>query len=55
MHIPEAIVSRDPHILSCVMFGQGRFNPGLLIDPQPAHKFDYQDDGKLDEFRNLIW
>jgi hypothetical protein len=37
------------------MFGQGRFNAGVLIEPTEADKFDPSDEKKLAAFRNLIW
>ena len=37
------------------MFGQGKFQNGVLIEPKPGYKFDPQDSAKLQEFRNLIW
>jgi len=51
----EAIMNRDPHIMSSVCFGRGGFSPGLLVDPRPDCKFDPQDAEKLTEFKNLIW
>ena len=52
---PEAILNGDPHVKSAVMFGRGRFNPGVIIDPKPEFVFDTEDQGKLAEFRNRIW
>ena len=37
------------------MFGRGRFNPGVIIDPTPEFAFDPEDQEKLVEFRNKIW
>ena len=37
------------------MFGRGRFNPGVIIDPKPEFAFDPEDQEKLAEFRNKIW
>jgi hypothetical protein len=37
------------------MFGRGRFQNGVLIDPKPQFAFDPTDEAKLEEFRNLIW
>ncbi|THH28009.1 hypothetical protein EUX98_g6169 [Antrodiella citrinella] len=51
----EGILNQDPHIHTSVMFGRGRFNAGVLIDPKPDFKFDPSDTHKLAEFRNLIW
>ena len=53
--ILEGILSQDPHVLSAVMFGSGRFQNGVLIDPKPQFAFDPQDEAKLEAFRKLIW
>lgn len=37
------------------MFGRGRFNPGVIIDPRPESAFDPEDLEKLAKFRNTIW
>lgn len=37
------------------MFGRGRFQAGVLIDPKPQYKFDPSDEKQLAEFRNKIW
>lgn len=38
-----------------MIFGRGRFNAGVIVDPRPEFKFDPEDAQKLAEFRNLIW
>jgi hypothetical protein len=37
------------------MFGRGRFQNGVLIDPKPQFAFDPEDEAKLENFRKLIW
>jgi thioester reductase-like protein len=51
----EGILTQDPHVQSTVMFGRGRFQNGVLIDPKPQFAFDPKDEVKLEEFRNFIW
>ena len=51
----EGILVQDPHILSAVMFGRGRFQNGVLIDPKPEFAFDPKDEAKLEAFRKSIW
>ena len=51
----EAIMRKDPRIRAAVMFGQGKFNAGVIIDPAPEFQFDCCDRQKFAEFRNLIW
>lgn len=51
----ENMLNQDPHVLSSVMFGRGRFQAGVLVDPKPPYKLYPVDEAKLAEFRNLIW
>ena len=37
------------------MFGRGRFNAGIIVDPREQYKFDPNDQEKLIEFRETIW
>ena len=52
---PEGILNGDPHVKLAVMFGDGRFNPGVIINPKPEFALDPEDQEKLAEFRNKIW
>ena len=52
---PEGILNGDPHVKLAVMFGRGRFNPGVIVDPKPEFAFDPENEEKLAEFRNRIW
>ncbi|KAI0685536.1 acetyl-CoA synthetase-like protein [Cerioporus squamosus] len=49
----ETIISQDPHVQAAVMFGRGRFQNGVII--QPKEPFDPADEAKLEAFRNQIW
>ncbi|EKM51191.1 uncharacterized protein PHACADRAFT_263199 [Phanerochaete carnosa HHB-10118-sp] len=51
----EAILNQDSHIKCAVMFGRGKFNTGVVIEPAPEFIFDPVDKEKLNEFRNVIW
>ncbi|KAK1218396.1 hypothetical protein PQX77_018919 [Marasmius sp. AFHP31] len=52
----ESLLSQDPHLNGAVLFGQGQFNAGVLVEPKPAFRFDPVDNQvKLAEFRNKIW
>jgi hypothetical protein len=53
--VTEAILNQDPHVQSAVMFGRGKFQAGVLIDPIPAQRFDPSNEERLAEFRNAIW
>lgn len=48
-------MNQDPHVKTSIMFGRGRFQAGIIIDPKPEFTFDPADEAKLSEFRNLIW
>lgn len=37
------------------MFGRGKFNTGVIIEPVLQDRFDSANHEKLSEFRNLIW
>ncbi|KAI0651021.1 acetyl-CoA synthetase-like protein [Trametes meyenii] len=49
----EAILLQDPNISSAIIFGRGRFQNGIIIQPQKP--FDPSDQAKLEGFRNKIW
>ncbi|KAH9848670.1 acetyl-CoA synthetase-like protein [Lenzites betulinus] len=51
----EAVVNEDPHISCSVMFGRGRFQNGILIQPEEGFQFEPSDVKALEEFRNIIW
>ena len=51
----ERILNQNPHVRASVIFGRGRFNVGILIDPTDEDKFDPADEEKLIAYRNLIW
>ncbi|KAF4568264.1 putative NRPS-like protein biosynthetic cluster [Pleurotus pulmonarius] len=51
----ENILNQDPRVQTSVMFGRGRFNVGVIVDPRPEYRFDPSDAANLAEFRNAIW
>ncbi|KAH7907693.1 hypothetical protein BJ138DRAFT_455649 [Hygrophoropsis aurantiaca] len=51
----ENILNQDTFILASVIFGRGRFNAGVLVDPLPDCAFDPTDEMRLADFRNKIW
>ena len=52
---PEKMINDDPHVKSCVMFGRGKLQNGVLIQPAEVLVFDPTDIKKLEQYRNLIW
>ncbi|KAG7091961.1 hypothetical protein E1B28_008350 [Marasmius oreades] len=51
----EQLLNQDAHVAAAVMFGHGRFNAGVLIEPKESFGFDPADERKHAEFCNLIW
>ncbi|KAJ6471951.1 hypothetical protein C8R45DRAFT_836164 [Mycena sanguinolenta] len=51
----EIFLNQDPYVRSSVMFGRGRFQAGVIVDPKPPFAFDPTDSVKLADFRNKIW
>ncbi|KAJ6471937.1 hypothetical protein C8R45DRAFT_1104158 [Mycena sanguinolenta] len=51
----EKLLNQDPHVRSSVMFGRGRYQVGVIVDPKPPSASDPTDSVKLAEFRNKIW
>ncbi|KAH9934343.1 uncharacterized protein B0H18DRAFT_870080 [Fomitopsis serialis] len=51
----ENMLNQNPHVLASVMFGRGRFQAGVLVDPRPEYRFDPANETRLAEFRNMIW
>lgn len=49
----EAILLKDPAVAGAVMFGRGRVQNGILVEPKET--FDPRDERRLAEFRNMIW
>ena len=51
----EGYITSSPLVYGCVMFGREREQPGILIEPQPEHAVDLDDEAALVAFRNKIW
>ncbi|KAH9911161.1 uncharacterized protein B0H18DRAFT_945218, partial [Fomitopsis serialis] len=51
----ESTTNQDLHVAASVMFGRGRLQTGLLVEPKAEYSFDPADENKLAEFRNRIW
>ncbi|KAK0209417.1 hypothetical protein IW262DRAFT_1529216 [Armillaria fumosa] len=47
----EAALMSDRHITSAVMFGQGKFQSGVLVQPSPEYAFDPKDTRRLSEYQ----
>lgn len=42
-------------IQSSVIFGRGRFQAGVLIEPKPEYAFDPENLNRLNSFLDAIW
>ncbi|TCD69319.1 putative NRPS-like protein biosynthetic cluster [Steccherinum ochraceum] len=51
----ESFLSTRPMLQGAVMFGRGRHEPGVLLEPTPEHAFDPADLVRLAQFRNQVW
>lgn len=51
----ESIIGASPYVNGTVMFGRGRNQVGVLIEPRPGHEIDVDDEQQLAEFRNRVW
>ncbi|KAF9451607.1 acetyl-CoA synthetase-like protein [Macrolepiota fuliginosa MF-IS2] len=51
----ETIINRHPMVQSSVIFGRGRFQAGVLIEPRAEHVFDPSDTERLMSFRHAVW
>ncbi|THG97397.1 hypothetical protein EW026_g4592 [Hermanssonia centrifuga] len=51
----ENILQQDPRIQTAVMFGRGRFNTGVIIEPKPEFRLDPSDSEKVSQFWKDIW
>lgn len=51
----EGHITSSPIVLGCVMFGHGREQPGILIEPALSGASDPHDSPALVRFRDRIW
>ena len=52
----ETLIGSSPLLSSVCMFGRGRSQTGVLVEPRPEHAInDVTDDDLLAEFRNKMW
>lgn len=51
----EKILVKHPLVANAVIFGRGKFQNGVIIDPTPGHHIDPEDTEALAQFRREIW
>ena len=49
------MINDDPHVHGSVMFGRGKFQNGVLIEPSEDYQIDPSDTKQLEAYRNKIW
>lgn len=53
--ISEAIISKDPLIAGAVMFGRGRAQNGIIIQPAPSLGVDVTNTSAVSAYIDSIW
>ncbi|KAF9460912.1 acetyl-CoA synthetase-like protein [Collybia nuda] len=51
----EHILNKDQHVAFGIMFGRGRFNAGVIIEPSPEWTVDPDNETAVAEYRNKVW
>ena len=55
MRYTEKMINEDPLVRGAVMFGRGKFQNGVLIEPTEDFQIDPTDVKQLEAYRNKIW
>jgi len=51
----ETMIGSSPYVAGVCMFGRGRNQTGVLVEPRPEFAVDIKDEEQVVAFRNLIW
>ncbi|KAG6328546.1 hypothetical protein ID866_10543, partial [Astraeus odoratus] len=51
----EAMIGTSRYVAGVCMFGRGRSQVGVLVEPKPEFAVDVTDEKQVETFRNLIW
>ncbi|KAI4521215.1 acetyl-CoA synthetase-like protein [Schizophyllum commune Loenen D] len=51
----EGLIVTSPMVGAVMMYGYGRDEAGILVEPSPAHQVNVDDDVQVAAFRNAIW
>lgn len=54
-HTIESMMTQDPRVAAAVVFGRGRLQAGILVEPKSDYAFNPIDEPRLAEFRNTLW
>ncbi|KAH9917020.1 uncharacterized protein B0H18DRAFT_1036256 [Fomitopsis serialis] len=50
MHSTETMMNQDPHVQASVMFGRGKLQTGILVEPKREYSFDPSDEVNMNGF-----
>lgn len=51
----ETLIGSSPVLSGVCMFGRGRNQTGVLVEPRPEYAIDVMDEERVAGFRNKIW
>ena len=51
----EVVIGSSRYVAGVCMFGHGRNQTGVLVEPRPEFTVDVKDEKQVAAFRNLIW
>ncbi|KAG6328202.1 hypothetical protein ID866_10887, partial [Astraeus odoratus] len=51
----ETVIATSPYVSGVCIFGGGRAQVGVLVEPRPGFAVDISDDKQVAAFRNQIW
>ncbi|KAI6042365.1 acetyl-CoA synthetase-like protein [Pisolithus marmoratus] len=51
----EGVIGTSRYVSGVCMFGRGRSQAGVLVEPRPEYAIDVENQKQVAEFRNLIW
>ncbi len=51
----EAVLNQSSYVDSCIMFGRGRVQNGVLVQLKTDYSFEPHDKDAVEKYRALIW
>lgn len=51
----EEILNTDVRVKAAIMFGRGRFQNGVLIEPKAEYSIDPENVDQVEAFKTAIW
>lgn len=53
--LAENILAQDPNIGTAIVFGHGRMQPGLLVEPTQPERGSEGGEQWVEKYKDLIW